>query len=175
MLVIPEKDLNEILGKPGFWTPTQLVGSLDYQYGIEVFDEVKAASPSSLPNPLNLKLRPNGLELSMMHKFKMRAVGLSFDDIVAIELEQPETIVIKKERSVIGRAVLGGVLLGPVGAIIGGMTGLQPGQQSQTPAALFTLQTEHAGVSSFFVATVEAKHRAQVETFLQKHLMRFLK
>ena len=37
-----------------------------------------------------------------------------------------ESEFIKKDKSVIGRAVVGGVLFGGVGAVVGGMSGLQP-------------------------------------------------
>lgn len=33
---------------------------------------------------------------------------------------------VQKNRSVVGRAAVGGVVLGPLGAVVGGMTGLQP-------------------------------------------------
>lgn len=48
---------------------------------------------------------------------------LSADKITAVILTT-ETEIKEKSKSVGGRAVIGGVLLGPVGAIVGGMSGL---------------------------------------------------
>ena len=40
------------------------------------------------------------------------------------EYTPEEKAIIEKDKSVIGRAVVGGLLLGPVGAIVGGMSGI---------------------------------------------------
>lgn len=48
---------------------------------------------------------------------------LSYDQLVAAEALR-KTELLKKDKSVIARGVVGGVLLGPIGAIIGGMSGI---------------------------------------------------
>lgn len=40
------------------------------------------------------------------------------------EYTPKEVQIVEKDKSVIGRAVVGGVLLGPVGAVVGGMSGI---------------------------------------------------
>lgn len=50
---------------------------------------------------------------------------ISFDQIIDMRYTSYEKIISeRKSKSVIGRAALGGVLLGPVGAVVGGMSGL---------------------------------------------------
>ena len=153
--------------------PKRLVG-ISYLYGVPELDSVREAKPSSLPNPLNITMLPNGLEIQIMHKFKHHTVGLPFSDIKRIELAIPEDIVTKQERSIIGRAVIGGLLLGPVGAIVGGMSGLKDGTKTKSGDALLTFQIEQAGEESFFVGAVEKSKRAITQSFLQKHLAQFL-
>lgn len=42
-----------------------------------------------------------------------------------------ETQLIEQEKSIIGRALVGGIIAGPIGAVIGGMTGLPKNQKEQ--------------------------------------------
>jgi hypothetical protein len=49
-------------------------------------------------------------------------------DIIIRRDIQPDEIT-EKDKSVIGRAVIGGVLLDPVGAVVGGMSGLGTKQE----------------------------------------------
>lgn len=58
-------------------------------------------------------------------------VKLSLDQIVAANCITEKEI-IEKSKSVTGRAIAGGVLLGPLGAIIGGMSGVGNKQKSET-------------------------------------------
>lgn len=57
-------------------------------------------------------------------------VHLKFDQIIDCASIHNE-MVIQKDKSVIGRAVVGGVLLGGLGAIIGGMTGIGSKKKSK--------------------------------------------
>jgi hypothetical protein len=50
-------------------------------------------------------------------------VNISFEKIVAANLVH-ERDVIESNKSTAGRAIVGGVLLGPLGAIVGGMSGI---------------------------------------------------
>lgn len=60
--------------------------------------------------------------------FKKETVLISRAKRVVIELKREYTPAeyetIEKDKSVIGRAIVGGLLLGPVGAIVGGMSGI---------------------------------------------------
>ena len=49
----------------------------------------------------------------------------SIEDVQTMICEW-ESEFIKKDKSVIGRAIIGGVLFGGAGAVVGGMTGLKP-------------------------------------------------
>lgn len=48
-------------------------------------------------------------------------MSIEYADITAVEII---TETIKKDKSVIGRAVVGGLLLGPVGVLLGGISGI---------------------------------------------------
>lgn len=58
-------------------------------------------------------------------------VRLSLEQIIAANCITEKEI-IEKSKSVTGRAIAGGVLLGPLGAIIGGMSGIGNKQKSET-------------------------------------------
>lgn len=60
-------------------------------------------------------------------------VSIDMDRLVGVTVANEKEILEKeKEKSVVGRAVIGGVLLGPLGAIVGGMTGIGSKTTSKT-------------------------------------------
>lgn len=123
MTVISENELDKAIGKNGPFKTSLLC--TQYVGGIAYFDGLLAdKNPISNVLPTNIHLRPSGVEISILHRFKLRKVGFSFNDIVSVHIEDKEVITQSKEKSVLGRAVIGGLLLGPIGAIIGGMTGI---------------------------------------------------
>jgi hypothetical protein len=50
---------------------------------------------------------------------------IAFFDIASIDINR-EIEEHHKDKSVIGRAIAGGIILGPIGAIVGGMSGVSP-------------------------------------------------
>lgn len=55
------------------------------------------------------------------YESRKKSYNIKYENIKKVELlKQIE----EKDKSVIGRAIVGGVLLGPVGAVVGGMSGL---------------------------------------------------
>ncbi|MBN3409939.1 hypothetical protein CJF15_12580 [Clostridium botulinum] len=62
---------------------------------------------------------------------KRPEINLKFEQITGINVVSEKDI-IEKNKSTVGRAVAGGVLLGPLGAIIGGMSGIGNKQKSET-------------------------------------------
>lgn len=72
---------------------------------------------------------PNGKAQCLLHRHGIRVTaGFNLYDINNAQIISISTFsdieLRKEEKSIIGRAVIGGLLLGNVGAIIGGMTGL---------------------------------------------------
>jgi len=58
---------------------------------------------------------------SLITKAKGKTYELKYNQLTAIQATN-QTDLLKKDRSVIGRGVAGGLLLGPLGAIVGGMS-----------------------------------------------------
>lgn len=55
--------------------------------------------------------------------YKKPPVHLKYDQIIAANVISEKEI-IEKSKNTVGRAIAGGVILGPLGAIIGGMSGI---------------------------------------------------
>ncbi len=78
----------------------------------------------SISNGISFEMRPKGLELYLLNGFTKLRIGLISEQINYWAFEPQKKLLEKKSKSVVGRALVGGILLGPVGAIVGGMTGI---------------------------------------------------
>ena len=95
---------------------------------MEEFDKnIDSISYWAAPNIADIKIRPEGLEFRMLQKFTYYRTGISYSKFFSISLEDKDQVMEKKEKSVVGKVVISGLLLGPVWAIVRGMTGLKPG------------------------------------------------
>ncbi|MBU3107137.1 hypothetical protein [Clostridium gasigenes] len=63
--------------------------------------------------------------------YKKPEIHLKLDQITGVTVIS-EKDVVEKSKSTVGRAVVGGVLLGPLGAIVGGMSGIGNKVKSST-------------------------------------------
>lgn len=128
MNILEKKQLDERFGKFGIWSGkagNAIIGEMQYLGGIPEIDQLisnKKIDPK-IAN-VSLEMRPKGVEIYLIQGFSKTRVGLFSEKINFWTIEQQQEVVAKKSKSVIGRALLGGVLLGPVGAIVGGMTGI---------------------------------------------------
>ena len=125
MKLIKKNEIDNIIGKASFWTPKKIVGLCEYSAGIEEIDDALGVQNFFKTKPLvNFEKHSDGIEISIMNNFKMHYVAINNTEIKSISLEKGSVIDIE-ERSVIGRAIAGGLLLGPLGAIIGGVSGMK--------------------------------------------------
>ena len=62
---------------------------------------------------------------------KKPQINLKFEQITGVNVVSEKEI-IEKSKNTVGRAVVGGVLLGRLGAVIGGMSGIGNKQKSET-------------------------------------------
>ncbi len=98
---------------------------MKYLGGIPPFDNLIENKKIDLKVlSVSFSMRPKGLEISLLHGFKTYRIGLLNEKLNFWTIEHKKDIEGKKSKSVVGRALLGGVLLGPVGAIVGGMAGI---------------------------------------------------
>lgn len=113
------------LGKYGLieTTDKKIFNKFGYLGGIPPFDE-KFSNKKRNEYILTFEIRPRGLEIKIDHLFTAYRTGFLHEQIEFFVIERQKQILEKKGKSVVGRALLGGILLGPVGAIVGGMTGI---------------------------------------------------
>lgn len=80
--------------------------------------------------PVQLSLDDTLETLVIKERLGSIKAGLSYEKITNVNAITEKEI-IEKDKSIVGRAIVGGVLIGPLGAIIGGMTGLNKKQKAE--------------------------------------------
>ena len=178
MEILNKQQLAEKLGKASFWMPKRCVGLSHYLGGIEPFDEkIDVNRIITVPNIVNFEIHKNGLAISMMERFKLYHTGVENDRIISINLEDKEQVYIKKEKSVVGRAIVGGILFGGVGAIVGGMTGLQESEKkAKMPDLILSIEIGASNVPERVVLfSCKYDKKKELCQFFQTHLPRKFK
>lgn len=101
---------------------------------------------------IELSLNENEQCLTMAARvYKKPPVHLKYEQIIGINVVSEKEI-IEKGKSTVGRAVVGGVLLGPLGAIVGGMSGIGTNKTNKTTYYMvinYKSQDEEVKVLSF--------------------------
>lgn len=140
MKIFDKNELNNELGKVGFWdTPNSLNCKIEYLGGINGFDEIlKGKTMKEYGAVIHIRQRPKGIEIKLAEDFSSNSVGLKFSQIKEIIIENKNSIIENKERSVIGRAVLGGLIMGSTGAMIGGLSGLKANEKTKIPDSILS-------------------------------------
>lgn len=87
----------------------------------DYFQLIDAVGHHNKGDNVEMSLYDNHLELSAM--FVKHKTSLSYDQITDVYYGR-SNIILNKNKSVIGRAVGGGLLLGGLGAVVGGMSGV---------------------------------------------------
>lgn len=150
MALVDEKDIGPVLGKKPFAFGGTL-RHLNYLYGIPDFDRRVSdlEKKLDLAGQSTISRRSNGIEICMIEKVVIpRYTGLLYDDIVEVGLEDREQIYRHRERSVIGRALVGKLIGGSVGAIVGGMSGISSRvEKVKMPDLLLSIRFKDDGSS----------------------------
>lgn len=167
MQTLTKEQIEPVMGKTSFWFPDakkQLLQKVNYLGGIPEFEM------SGINLPLLVQAKPNGLLLEKAYALKMLRVALLNNEIQTWAIEAQEQIFEQKDKSVVGRALIGGLLLGPVGAIVGGMSGIGTTavRSSATPENILSI-THNDGVILF---SVTDKNRLEVERFMTSNYLR---
>lgn len=167
--LLNKAELNE-LGSKGFFYK-QLAADVTYISGFPELDsKINTNTFFEAPALVTFRKRTQGLEIRVLNNFKLYTTGIKAEDIKAINLEDQNQITQQKEKSVIGRALVGGLILGPVGAIVGGMTGIGTKEKALYTPDLFLAITYkgESGEDAVFVCSCKYKDRAAVSSFFNK-------
>lgn len=175
MKILDKKELNQIFGKESMWNPKRLVAKVGYISGIIPFDELLEGKLfTEVVALINLRVRPNGLQIEMMKGMKYFSVGISNNDIISINLEDKEQLVKLKDKSVVGRAVIGGLVFGPVGAIVGGMTGLGKKEtKAEMPDLILSIRYNENQTEKIILLSCKYKSRNEVKRFMSNNFTNF--
>jgi len=119
--ILSKEELKTMLGEVSFWKSKPVCTGLIYLSGIPGFDTYLKAP--SIPKILAISF-PLGLEIQLISGFNTVRTGILYKDVIEVKLQDSEQLKVLTKKSVIGRAVIGGLILGPVGALVGGMSGL---------------------------------------------------
>jgi len=101
------------------------------------------------------------------------------NNLIFITIEEQDVVLQKKNKSVIGRAVLGGLLLGPLGAVVGGMTGIGEKEVKQKRLAdyliSFRIIDDVSNKEKILLFGCKSKDYSRVENYLSKYFKEKIK
>ena len=170
MKLLDKNELNTYLDKESTWTPRRLVNKLDYISGVKPFDELLNGKLfTEVVALINLRFRPKGLQIEIMKGISYYSVGILESNILSVNLEGQNQLLEQKNKSVIGRAIVGGLILGPVGAIVGGMTGIGQKQvATNMPENILSISYVENEIEKILLFSCKNKHRKEVELYFLK-------
>lgn len=136
--------------------------NLVYVDGIESYNKGTAVALSLDDENKNMQMKAR--------VFKKPPVFLQFEQITGVEVISEKDI-IEKSKTAVGRAMVGGVILGPLGAIIGGMSGI--GNKKKSEAHYFMVinyksKDEEIKILSFEIVGASLHWSSFVEEFRKR-------
>ena len=154
---LTKDEAKAIFGKAKIWSQPILV---QYLSGIGFADELFAAGKIKGTEPTSLKAYENGLVIEVMVGFSFRRTGILYNDIRYMTIEPKEWIVREKDKSVVGRAILGGLVAGPMGAMVGSISGAgkKSVKVSTEPDNLLIICTNNGKLLAFGLKDKHVKH-----------------
>ncbi|MCL2651143.1 MAG: SHOCT domain-containing protein [Candidatus Azobacteroides sp.] len=161
-----KQELSSIYGKSKLAT---LIDKVKYISGIDYIDNMIANKQINEILLTAIKPYTNGVIIELARGFSSRKTGVLQDEIQYITIENQEQIIVKKNKSVVGRAVVGGLFLGPLGALIGGMsgTGTKDVKLSDRPENILTICITDNEKLSYIVFSLKNKDFKTVEKFFK--------
>jgi len=163
-----KEELVNRFGKRGFFS-VSLINSVKYIGDVDFLNRHVESKKLTGNEPINFLHYPNGFVVEFSIAFSSIKLGIDLDSIKYFVLEHQEQVIAQKNKSVIGRALVGGLLLGGVGAVVGGVsgTGSKNVQLSSFPDNILTICYTESGKDNYIIFSVENKKYKDVERFFK--------
>jgi hypothetical protein len=136
--------------------------TLTYLYGMENYDGTSIEPGSSSV----ITIYRLGLITHVTAGWTTLLFALPYDEIKEISFASGEDI--QESGSVIGGAVLGGILLGPLGAIIGGMS--QTGSKTVKPSLLVIKHKSEDNTEGVLIFAIISGYKDSIHKFFVNYL-----
>lgn len=155
--IVDKKFLEENLVKVSF-VNKQTMMNLNYVDGIEILS--KTVNQNTPKHPAFIYKFEKGISIEVVDGFHTLRVPCLYDQINTVQVIKKGELV--QDKSFVGRAVVGAVLLGPLGAILGGMSSMKKDVISDYVFAINYNGDDGAEKSAVF--DVAEKHVKQVSS-----------
>jgi hypothetical protein len=100
-----------------------------------------------------------------LYSGKKLYVGLLYSEIINLSFAAGDDIV--ESGNVVGAAILGGILLGPLGAIVRGMS--QAEAKTAKPSLLVIKHKSNNAEEGLIIFTIKSGHKIKIHEFIKNH------
>lgn len=141
-----------------------LIDKIGYRNGLDIFDQHKSKDN----HPLIISLYGENTIVIGLIKLSNIYTAIDISDIDYVVIEPQQQVLMQKKKSVLKRAIVGGVLLGGVGAVVGAASGIGSKEikLSDYPDNILAIVVK--GEEILF--SVENKNYSEVEKFFKNVL-----
>lgn len=139
-------------------------GKIKYISGSPFFDDLQFQGKS-----FDINKRENGIVFAIQWGWGQKYAGILLDDINYIAIEPQEQLFGKTQKSVTGRAAVGWLVAGPLGAVVGGMSGIGSGTKklTNTPDNILLISYNKENTENFVCFEVTNSNYQKLDTYFQ--------
>lgn len=172
-LITKEESIKLLSRKKGFFGQGM---SLDteavfYLGGVTELDDELDSKGFELKDQMTmLNVYPNGFELEVSVSLKYYRIPIMPNSLKKWTVEKQDAVFEQESKSVLGRAVVGGLLFGGLGAIVGGLSGTK-GERKKVGFIDYVLTAiiEHNGVEKALILGFPSKWIKNIRAFFDKY------